>query len=78
LVVSTLLEIADRFKESSSDVLLVETRRALRRIEPALDAQGLPGPEPKSGIEAVAEWQRWAAELMRAFAAGEWLGGEVN
>jgi hypothetical protein len=47
LVVSTLLEIADRFKESSTDVLLVETRRALRRIEPALDAHGLPGPESK-------------------------------
>jgi DNA-binding transcriptional ArsR family regulator len=78
LVVSTLLEIADRFKESSTDVLVVETRRALRRIEPALDAHGLPGPESKSGIEAVAEWQRWAGQLMRAFAAGEWLGEEVN
>jgi len=78
LVVSTLLEIADRFKESSTDVLLVETRRALRRIEPALDANGLPGPEPRSGIEAVAEWQRWAGQLVTAFAAGEWPGEEVN
>jgi DNA-binding transcriptional ArsR family regulator len=78
LVVSTLFEIADRFKESSTDVLLVETRRALRRIELALDANGLPGPEKKSGIEAVTEWQRWAGQLMRALAAGQWLGEEVN
>lgn len=77
LIVSTLLEMADRFKASSTDVLLVETRGALRRIEPALDAQGLPRPEPKSGIETVTEWQRWAGQLMRAFAREVWLGEEV-
>ena len=78
LVIAALLDIADRFEASSADVLLVETRRALGRIEPALDSHGLPGPESKSGIEAVTEWQRWARELMRAFAAGEWLGEEVK
>lgn len=78
LIVSTLLEAADRFKESSTDVLLVETRRALRRIEPALDALGVPGPASKTGIEAVAEWRRWAGDLMGAFATGEWPREKVN
>lgn len=78
LVVGTLLEMADRIAGVSTDVLLIETRRALRRIEPSLDAQGLPGPGLTSGLAAIPEWQQWASELMGQLAAGEWPGEEAN
>jgi hypothetical protein len=78
LVVETLLELSDRFEESSADVQLVETRRALLRVEPAFDALGLQGPAAKSGPEAVVEWQGWAGELMSQLAAGQWPGRQVD
>ena len=50
LVVGTLLEISDRWEESSAAVLRVEIRRALRRIEAALDEHGIAGPDERSGV----------------------------
>jgi DNA-binding transcriptional ArsR family regulator len=78
LIVETVLGLSDAFEKSPTDVLRVETRRALRRVEPALDELGIAGPRSRSGVEAVGEWRRWASELMSDLAAGEWPGAEVS
>jgi hypothetical protein len=77
LVVGTLLEISDRWEESSAAVLRVEIRRALRRIEAALDEHGIAGPDERSGVDAIAEWDRWAGRLITELSAGEWPGEEA-
>jgi hypothetical protein len=78
LIVGTLLEISDRWDESSAEVLRVEIRRALRRIEAALDRHGIAGPDERTGVQAIADWDDWAGALITELAAGVWPGEAVR
>jgi DNA-binding transcriptional ArsR family regulator len=78
LVVRTLLEISDRWDDSSAEVLRVEIRRAFRRIEAALARHGIAGPKERTGVDAIADWDHWAGGLIAELAAGDWPGEEVQ
>jgi hypothetical protein len=69
----TLLEISDRWDDSSSEVLRVEIRRAFRRIEAALDRHGIAGPKERTGVDAIADWDHWAGGLIAGLAAATGL-----
>jgi len=74
-LVKVLIELEEASEELPHDLLVIEGRRALRRIENDLEALDIEGPANLQGPAFVSEMLDWTRAIFGELAKGKWPGG---